>query len=130
MPNAKNIEPYKMKKGTTLNPNGRPKGSRNRSSIVKYWLETEKSIKNPITGKEETLPIEDQITIALIGKALKGDVNAFRELMDSGYGKLTDKTELTGKDGKDLMVNDLSKLSTEELLKRAEAMRTIKSDEV
>jgi len=93
-------------------------------------LETEKSIKNPITGKEETLPIEDQITIALIGKALKGDVNAFRELMDSGYGKLTDKTELTGKDGKDLMVNDLSKLSTEELLKRAEAMRTIKSDEV
>jgi hypothetical protein len=105
MPNAKNIEPYKMKKGTTLNPNGRPKGSRNRSSIVKYWLETEKSIKNPITGKEETLPIEDQITIALIGKALKGDVNAFRELMDSGYGKLTDKTELTGKDGKELQSN-------------------------
>jgi hypothetical protein len=25
MPNPKNIEPHKMKKGTTLNPNGRPR---------------------------------------------------------------------------------------------------------
>ena len=25
MPNPKNIQPYKMKKGQTLNPNGRPK---------------------------------------------------------------------------------------------------------
>lgn len=86
-----------------INRTGRPKGSKNRTTIVKYWLETKKLIKNPINGKDEILPIEDQITIALIGKALKGDVNAFKELMDSGYGKITDKTELTGAGGKDLI---------------------------
>ena len=76
--------------------NGRTKGSRNRQTIVNQWLEAVKEAKNPITGLNETLPIADQIVLALIGKALKGDVSAFKELMDSGYGKLTDKVEHSG----------------------------------
>lgn len=36
------------------------------------------------------------MVLALIGNALKGDVSAFKELMDSGYGKLTDKVEHSG----------------------------------
>lgn len=34
-------------------------------------------------------------------KAMAGDVPALKELLDSGYGKVSDKTELTGKDGEE-----------------------------
>lgn len=76
----------KFKKGVTGNANGRPKGVRNRATIVKHWLEAIKEAKNPITGELEQLPIADQMVLSLIGKALKGDVSAFKELFDSGYG--------------------------------------------
>ncbi len=84
------------KKGEIRNPNGRPVGSRNRETIVNKWLEAIKDAKNPITGELESLPIADQMVLALIGKALKGDVAAFKELMDSGYGKIKDQTEHSG----------------------------------
>lgn len=84
------------KKGEVRNPKGRTKGSRDRRTIVNQWLEAVKEARNPITGLNETLPIADQMVLALIGNALKGDVSAFKELMDSGYGKLTDKVEHSG----------------------------------
>jgi hypothetical protein len=86
MPNPENIEPHKMQKGTTLNPNGRPKGSRNRSTIARQWLEASEKVKNPLTQETEELSQEDIMTLALINKARKGDVNAYKALMDSGYG--------------------------------------------
>src|SRR6056297_3997170 len=87
MPNPENIEKYKMKKGETLNPNGRPKGSKNRSTIAKKWLEAQDTIKNPITGKNEKLSQEDVMTLAMIKEARKGNVNAYSKLMDSAYGQ-------------------------------------------
>jgi hypothetical protein len=86
MPNPENIEPHKMQKGTTLNPNGRPKGSRNRSTIARQWLEASEKVKNPLTQETQELSQEDIMTLALINKARKGDVNAYKALMDSGYG--------------------------------------------
>jgi hypothetical protein len=86
MPNPENIEPFKMKKGTTLNPNGRPKGSKNRATIAKYWLSVEQQLKNPLTGEQEKMNQEDLMTLALIKKAREGDVNAYKALMDSAYG--------------------------------------------
>jgi hypothetical protein len=81
----KDIEP-RWEKGESGNPAGRPKGSRNRSTIAKYWLEVNQSLKNPLTGIEETMSQEDLMTLALIKKAREGDVNAYKALMDSGYG--------------------------------------------
>jgi len=79
------------------NPNGRPKGVRNRSTIVREWLEANYKKVNPITGQTETLQIQDHLVISLIGKALKGDVPAFKELMDSGHGKIIDGLDVTSK---------------------------------
>ena len=73
-----------------INRDGRPKGSRNRSTIVREWLSVEQTIKNPITGEMEKLDQADMMTLALIGKARKGDVQAYKELMDSGFGKNPD----------------------------------------
>lgn len=72
------------------NPNGRPLGSRNRSTIVREWLAVQQKVKNPITGTIETLDQSDMIVLALISKARKGDVAAFKELMDSSFGKIKD----------------------------------------
>lgn len=80
-----NLKPA-WNKGESGNPNGRPKGSKNRSTIARRWLEVSQSLKNPLTGENETMSQEDLMTLALIKKAREGDVAAYKALMDSGYG--------------------------------------------
>ena len=75
--------------------NGRPKGSKNRSTIAKYWLSIEQDLKNPLSGDTETMSQEDLMTLALIKKAREGDVNAYKALMDSGYGAPVQQIEQT-----------------------------------
>ena len=85
MAGYKDIKPA-WNKGESGNPAGRPKGSKNRSTIARQWLEVNQSLKNPLTGEQETMSQEDLMTLALIKKARDGDVNAYKALMDSGYG--------------------------------------------
>lgn len=84
MANEENLIPYK--KGQSGNPNGRPKGSKNRSTIAKKWLGVEQDLKNPLTGDKETMSQEDLMTLALIKKAREGDTQAYQKLLDSAYG--------------------------------------------
>ena len=95
MPNPENITKHEFNKGESGNPNGRPKGSRNRSTIARKWLEVNQSLKNPLTGEQETMSQEDMITLALIKKARDGDVSAYKELMNSGYGAPVQQIEQT-----------------------------------
>jgi hypothetical protein len=85
MAGYKEIEP-RWEKGESGNPNGRPKGAKNRSTIAKKWLEVEQDLKNPLTSETERMSQEDLMTLALIKRAREGDVNAYKALMDSGYG--------------------------------------------
>ena len=85
MPNPENLRP--AKKGEVRNPNGRPKGSRNRSTIAREWLEVTQFITNPITGEKEKLEQQDIMPLGIIKKARDGDVNAYKALMDSAYGQ-------------------------------------------
>lgn len=105
--NGGKLKPFE--KGTTGNPNGRPKGSKNRSTIARYWLEVNQDLKNPLTGDTETMSQEDLMTLALIKKAREGDVNAYKALMDSGYGAPIQQVEQTQTNV------DLSGLSTDEI---------------
>lgn len=68
-----------------INRRGRPKGSRNRSTIVRELLEAK--------ATDGDGQIADQMTRQLILKAMEGDVRAFKELMDSAYGKVKDTVE-------------------------------------
>ena len=94
MPNEENIKKHQFKKGQSGNPKGRPKGSLNRSTIARKWLEATREGKNPLTGENEVLTQEDIITLALIRKAMDGDVAAYKALMDSGYGTAKDTIDL------------------------------------
>jgi hypothetical protein len=88
------IEP-RWEKGESGNPNGRPKGSKNRSTIARQWLETTQKAKNPITGVEEILTQEDLGTLAMVKKMREGDVSAYKELMNSAYGAPLQQIEQT-----------------------------------
>jgi hypothetical protein len=94
MANEQNLIPP-AQPGEIRNPNGRPKGSKNRSTIARKWLEVMQDTKNPITGELEKLSQEDLITLAMIHKARKGDVGAYKQLMDSGFGMPTQQIEQT-----------------------------------
>ncbi len=94
MNKADNLKPN-WEKGESGNPNGRPKGSKNRSTIARYWLEVNQKLKNPITGEDETMSQEDLITLSIIKKARDGDVSAYKALMDSGYGAPLQQIEQT-----------------------------------
>ena len=106
---AKDIEAHKFQKGESGNPNGRPKGAKNRSTIARQWLEVNQNLKNPLTGENETMSQEDLMTLALIKKARDGDVSAYKALMDSGYGAPVQQIEQTNTE------IDLSNLTTDEL---------------
>ena len=93
MANEENLIPFQ--KGQSGNPKGRPVGSKNRSTIAKKWLSVEQNQKNPLTNKDEDMSQEDLITLALIKKARKGDVQAYQKLLDSAYGAPVQQIEQT-----------------------------------
>lgn len=97
MANESNLKPFK--KGQSGNPSGRPKGSLNRSTIARKWLDTHNDSINPITQVTEQLTQEDLMTLALIKKANKGDVQAYKQLMDSAYGKATASVDINSSEG-------------------------------
>ena len=93
MANEENLIPYE--KGQSGNPNGRPKGSKNRSCVAKKWLSVEQDLKNPLTGDNEVMSQEDLMTLALIKKARTGDATAYQKLLDSAYGAPVQQIEQT-----------------------------------
>lgn len=100
MPIKPEDNPKPFRKGQSGNPNGRPKGSRNRATIAREWLEVFEKTTNPITGQDDELQQQDLMTLAMIKKAKDGDVNAYKELMDSAYGKTAQSIDITSKDEK------------------------------
>ena len=113
---VENLKPQKAGE-PSHNPLGRPKGLRNRSTIVREWLEANYKKVNPITGQTETLQIQDHLVISLIGKALKGDVPAFKELMDSGHGKVSELLDVTSK-GESITQEKLSPEERRQLIEK------------
>lgn len=109
MANDENLRPAQL--GEVRNPNGRPKGSKNRSTIARQWLEVNQNLKNPLTGENETMSQEDLMTLALIKKAREGDVTAYKALMDSCYGAPKQTTD-TNLSVSDFDVKDLFKIDS------------------
>ena len=82
-------------KGESGNPAGRPKGSKNRSTILKQFLELEyrkrgRPVSNPLDPSAKSMTIEEAIDAKLICKAIDGDLAAIREIKDTVYGKNPD----------------------------------------
>jgi hypothetical protein len=105
-----------FQKGQSGNPEGRPEGTRNRSTVLKELLSQICDFTNPLTLRKETADLETRLMIALIAKGCRGDVTAIREVQDTVYGKLTEKNELSG-------ALDVNMLTLDEVKKRAAERR-------
>jgi hypothetical protein len=109
MANEQNLKPFG--KGNNANPNGRPKGSKNRSTIARQYLDLITKQKNGLTGEVEELSQEEMITLAMLVKASKGDVNAYKAVMDSAFGQPKQTTD-TNLSVSDFNVKDLFKIDS------------------
>lgn len=74
-------------KGEIRNPNGRPKGIPNSKTRYLRLLTLTEKIKNPVTGDMEEFSIIEQLDMQMIAKARKGDLKAYKEIMDRLEGK-------------------------------------------
>jgi len=91
-----NLKTLKLpKKGEISNPKGKAPGTRNRATILKQISKVRVTIENPLTKEEETQPAEIMMNYALYAKALSGDVQTIKEINDTLYGKITEKTDVT-----------------------------------
>lgn len=81
-----NLKPFK--KGQSGNPAGRAKGTKTRATILKEFFKIQATIEDPETKKSIKGTLEDKIVMAQLVRALTGDTIAFREVMDSVYGKI------------------------------------------
>jgi hypothetical protein len=93
MPNAKNLKP--AKKGEVRNPAGRPKGSRNKSTIFKEALAIKD--KNGITNEQKLLA-------KAIELGIEGDLKAIFSLFDGAHGKDKQVVEQTNIEEKPVQI--------------------------
>ena len=83
-----------FEKGESGNPKGRPKGVPNSKTRLLRLLEITQNVKNPITGELEDFSIAERMDLAILNKALKGDIRAYQELMDRLEGKAKQTTDV------------------------------------
>ena len=116
MANEENLKPFKE----GYDPRrqiGRPKGSKNRSTVIKQVLETIFNGADPLTGKEWQDTYESVISRSIVKKALDGDVSAYNAIMDSAYGKARQTIEQTTTEIKGTEYDDLSAEKKAKILK-------------
>lgn len=100
-----NLKP--CEKGERRNPFGKKAGTLDRATSLKKWLELKIKFKNQSLDEKgeiekifEALPaqlkitVEESIAFALIAEAKNGNIAAIREINDTLYGKLTEKSEI------------------------------------
>ena len=89
-----NLTPWKP--GQSGNPAGKPKGTEHSSTRLKRLLEAVGKMKSPLTGQMEEFSGLEMMDAAIIARAMKGDVGAYREILDRLEGKVPAKTEVVG----------------------------------
>lgn len=95
------FEPGKIPKGATpfepgnnANPNGRPVGTKNRSTIARKILEMRsilpkdrmEALKVKFPEIADSMTVEEIMTIVMAEGAISGDDKSYKAVMDSAYG--------------------------------------------
>ena len=100
-----NIIPFQIKKGQTLNPNGRPVGQKNYSTLYREAL-----LKLAESNNLTTDELELQILQKGLSMARKGDYRFYKDVLDRTHGTAINKTDITT-DGEKLPSTDLDALA-------------------
>lgn len=95
MANEENLKPFKEGEAWTGNKEGRPPGTKNRSTIARKILEMRAifpkakfdKLKEIYPELTENMTVEEVMTIIQIDNAVdKADDKSYRAIMDSAYG--------------------------------------------
>lgn len=90
--NMENLAPQ-WQPGQSGNPKGRPKGIVSITDTLRKVIEKKMETIDPVTKNKDRKKIKEIIALALVGKALKGDVRAIQEMLDRLEGRVTQKVE-------------------------------------
>lgn len=88
----------------TLKPGHPPMGGRPKGSLdfkTKFYNMVDKIAKNNNLTSEE---VEEQLLMVGYKRAKDGDYSFYRDIMDRVHGRPVNKNEITGADGKDLII--------------------------
>lgn len=84
----KNLKHYK--KGQTGNKKGRPKGSRNLSTMLKEFVETSFEAVDPFTNEKSEKTMGEWLCLNLVVNAIKGNIRAAKIVFDRIEGKVSE----------------------------------------
>lgn len=93
-------------KGEIRNPNGRKKGIPNAATRYKRLLNIITESANPVTGEMEKYTQAELMDMQIIAKALKGDLQAYKEIMDRLEGKAKEHVEMDTKANMQVVMHD------------------------
>jgi hypothetical protein len=88
-------EHSRFKPGQSGNPKGLPKGYVHSSTRLRRLLDLTENLKNPVTGELEGFTVLEQLDMQQIIKARKGDLQAYKEIMDRLEGKSAQSVDIT-----------------------------------
>jgi hypothetical protein len=83
--NDQNLKPFKP--GQSGNPKGKPKGTISITTVLRKLIEKRMQINDPISKLPKNLKIKEIMALALIKKAVAGDVHALEVAMERLEGK-------------------------------------------
>lgn len=86
------------KKGEVRNPKGYPKGVPHSKTRLKRLLLLTENLTNPITQEVEGFTVAEQLDLAQIIKARKGDTKAYTAIMDRLEGKPNQSVDMNVQD--------------------------------
>lgn len=92
--NPENLKPFKKGDDARRNMEGRPKGSRSLSTILREMLD--ESIEVIENGKKTKKQFKDVLIRKLLKKANDGDMRAIQEIFDRVEGKSKQEIEHSG----------------------------------
>jgi|TARA_B100000768_G_scaffold126820_1_gene117397 hypothetical protein len=120
MANNQNLKPYK--KGVSGNPNGRKKGKRNKSTVIREIFNSVSLLSevdfNQLQAKfphiTNDMDIEYLMTLVQVNNAIfKGDIRAYKVLNESLYGTSIKQAKIEPEEEEEYL--DFTKLSVLEL---------------
>lgn len=97
--NPQNLRPFP--KGVSGNPEGRKPGVPNAATRLAKLFAIVQKMKDPFTGQEKEFTIAEMLDMAVLKKALNGDMIAYKELMDRTEGKAKQTIDATHNFDKD-----------------------------
>jgi hypothetical protein len=94
-----------LKAGETANPNGRPKGTKNRATVLNELLAIKKKGLNTLSDKTETMTVEKLVEVSLIQQALLGNVRAIELISQKIYGKIPIDINMGGQENNPIVID-------------------------